>query len=119
MFGLWRPQAKEERGKRKGERVAGLRADDVVLLREEVVTKSTTITSKGQVTIPKDVRDRLGLGPSDRVEFEVLGDVAIMKRGPRRVRDVAAVVPALGISEAEVDERMKEDRAARWREKQS
>ena len=27
------------------------------------------ITSKGQVTIPKEVRDRLGVGPGDRLEF--------------------------------------------------
>jgi len=30
---------------------------------------SATLTSKGQVTIPKDVRDKLGLGVGDRVEF--------------------------------------------------
>ena len=27
------------------------------------------ITSKGQITLPKQVRDRLGLGPGDEVEF--------------------------------------------------
>lgn len=27
------------------------------------------ITSKGQVTIPKDVRERLGLRPGDEIEF--------------------------------------------------
>ena len=30
---------------------------------------STTVTSKGQVTIPKAVRDRLGLKPGSKVEF--------------------------------------------------
>jgi AbrB family looped-hinge helix DNA binding protein len=30
---------------------------------------SATITSKGQVTIPVQVREKLGLQPGDRIEF--------------------------------------------------
>lgn len=30
---------------------------------------ASTITSKGQVTIPKAIRDALGVGPGDRVLF--------------------------------------------------
>jgi AbrB family looped-hinge helix DNA binding protein len=30
---------------------------------------SATVTSKGQITIPKEVRDGLGIGTGDRVEF--------------------------------------------------
>ena len=30
---------------------------------------TATITSKGQITIPKEVRDALGVEPGDRVEF--------------------------------------------------
>ena len=30
---------------------------------------SGTITSKGQITIPKSIRDELGLGPGARVAF--------------------------------------------------
>ncbi|MBI2913150.1 MAG: AbrB/MazE/SpoVT family DNA-binding domain-containing protein [Chloroflexi bacterium] len=29
----------------------------------------TKVTTKGQVTIPKDVRQRLGLRPGDEIEF--------------------------------------------------
>lgn len=32
------------------------------------------ITSKGQVTIPKEIREELGLLPATEVEFEVEGD---------------------------------------------
>lgn len=31
---------------------------------------STTVTSKGQVTIPKRVRDLLGIGPGSQIDFE-------------------------------------------------
>jgi len=51
---------------------------------------STTITSKGQVTIPKAVRDMLGLKPGMKVEFkggpdgEVILERADGKRPPSR-----------------------------------
>ena len=32
------------------------------------------MTSKGQVTIPQDMRDQLGLHPNSEVEFAVVGD---------------------------------------------
>ena len=35
---------------------------------------TSTITSKGQTTIPKDIRDRLHLQPGDRLEFVVDDD---------------------------------------------
>jgi len=35
---------------------------------------TATITSKGQVTIPKDVRTRLGIGTGDRIEFVEIQD---------------------------------------------
>ena len=41
----------------------------------------TKITSKGQVTIPKDVRERLGLRPGDEIEFvEEGGRFRVQKR---------------------------------------
>ena len=38
------------------------------------------ITTKGQVTIPLEIRDRLGLLPHTEVEFEVEGDRAVLRR---------------------------------------
>ena len=38
------------------------------------------ITSKGQVTIPQEVREALGLLPATEVEFVVEGNTARLKR---------------------------------------
>lgn len=43
-----------------------------------------TITSKGQVTIPKSVRDRFGLGPGIEVEFEIVGNTVQIRRVTRQ-----------------------------------
>ena len=49
---------------------------------------ATTVTSKGQVTIPKPVRDILGIKPGNAVEFELAPDgrVVLTKVGARRPR---------------------------------
>lgn len=39
---------------------------------------STTVTSKGQVTIPKHVRDLLGIGPGSQIDFERAPDGRIV-----------------------------------------
>ena len=41
------------------------------------------ITQKGQVTIPQEVRSRLGLLPYTEVEFEIAGDHARIRKAAR------------------------------------
>ena len=41
---------------------------------------STTITVKGQVTIPKNLRDHLGLQSGDRIDFEFAEDGSVRLR---------------------------------------
>jgi AbrB family looped-hinge helix DNA binding protein len=38
------------------------------------------VTEKGQVTIPKEIRDRLGIGPGSEVEFVERDAVVILER---------------------------------------
>lgn len=43
----------------------------------------STLTTKGQVTIPKPVRDRLGVKPGDEVAFELGADGCVTVRKAR------------------------------------
>ncbi len=49
---------------------------------------ATTLTSKGQVTIPKQIRDALNLVPGSSVEFTInrAGEVVIQRVGTRSSR---------------------------------
>ena len=50
---------------------------------------TATLTSKGQLTIPKAVRDTLGLHTGDRVAFVVHGDLeAVLKPVTKSVDEV-------------------------------
>jgi AbrB family looped-hinge helix DNA binding protein len=52
------------------------------------------LTSKGQTTIPKDVRDHLGLRPGDRIEFVLTEDKAVLlKPATRPVTDLKGFLP--------------------------
>ena len=42
------------------------------------MTEEATVTKKGQVTIPKKIRDRLGLKEGEKVSFEVRGGEAVL-----------------------------------------
>ena len=52
---------------------------------------ATTLTIKGQVTIPKQIRDELGLRPGTPVDFAVNGDGDVVLRAadtqPKHKRD--------------------------------
>ena len=55
------------------------------------------ITSKGQVTIPQDIRERLGLLPYCEVEFEIDGDsVRVRKARQARARGARLIAGARG-----------------------
>ncbi len=44
----------------------------------------STISEKGQVTVPKRLRERLGIRPGDRLEFsEEHGDIVLRKANER------------------------------------
>ena len=50
------------------------------------------VTSKGQVTVPKTVRDALGIKEGDQVIFRVEGNRAVLARTPDFL-DLAGTIP--------------------------
>lgn len=68
-----------------------------------------TVTAKGQVTIPKPIRDFLRIGPRDRVEF-VLEDGRVVLQPVKTLRDLRGAVPPKGTGDFE-EERTRAKRA--------
>jgi len=52
----------------------------------------TKVTSKFQVTIPKEIREKVGVRPGEIVSVESAGDDKIIVRRFRRVRDPLKVL---------------------------
>lgn len=74
------------------------------------------VTSKGQVTVPKPVRDALGIKEGDEVVFRVEGNRAVLARTPAFL-DLAGSVPIpaakRNVAWDEVLRRTRADRADR------
>ncbi len=76
-----------------------------------------SITSKGQITLPKDVRERLGVGEHDRVAFVLEDDGTIRLTKPTypTVASLAGAAGSLGraISWEQMRAEAREDHLAR------
>ncbi len=67
------------------------------------------VTEKGQVTIPKDLRDALGIGAGTEVEFERRKDTIVVRksdRSPTRGSQLAERLRGRGDVEMTTDEIM-------------
>ncbi len=61
----------------------------------------TTVTTKGQVTIPKHVRESMGIKPGTKIIFDVnrAGEVVLRKEGRGKARRTDRFDRALGAAE--------------------
>lgn len=74
------------------------------------------ITSKGQVTIPQRIREKMGLLPETEVEFEVRESEVILRKvkdaGPTRLGPYIAAMRGSADVSMSTDEIMKLTRSA-------
>ena len=58
---------------------------------------ATTMTTKGQVTVPREIRDRLGLKSGDKMAFTMLSDgTVVMRPKTRRLAELAGTLTRRG-----------------------
>lgn len=61
------------------------------------MTTAATLTSKGQTTIPKEIRDSLGMKPGDRITFTLMADgTVIMRVKSKSVMELAGALRQKG-----------------------
>lgn len=54
----------------------------------------TTITSKGQVTVPADIREKLNLQAGDRLDFEIEnGAIRVVPVGKGTLEEFMGILP--------------------------
>lgn len=73
------------------------------------------VTEKGQVTIPKELRDALGIGAGTEVEFERSDDAIVVRKahgGPSRGRQLVERLRGRGDVAMTTDEIMALTRGA-------
>jgi AbrB family looped-hinge helix DNA binding protein len=70
------------------------------------------VSEKGQVTIPKAVRDRLGLKPGQVLEFEARGGLLVGRKRAAATRAVDRLFGILG--PLDVDGELEKSRGKAW-----
>ncbi|MGH2557971.1 MAG: AbrB/MazE/SpoVT family DNA-binding domain-containing protein [Thermomicrobiales bacterium] len=73
----------------------------------------TSLTRKGQLTIPKHVRDALGFKPFDKIEVELVEGEARLRKARLSLEEIAGSVPAIDIPIEEAIRLAKDERALR------
>ncbi len=66
-----------------------------------------TLTGKGQVTLPKSIREKLNLDKGDKVDFVILDNGVVelvpLKQSPRKLKGIIKK-PAMPVSIEEMNE---------------
>jgi len=69
------------------------------------MTTDATLTSKGQTTIPKEIRDRLRMKPGDRMTFTLMPDGTVVIRVKNKsITELAGVLHKKGRKALTVEE---------------
>ncbi|MHB1201813.1 MAG: AbrB/MazE/SpoVT family DNA-binding domain-containing protein [Acidithiobacillus sp.] len=78
-----------------------------------------TVTDKGQITVPKEIRDRIGIVPGSKLDFELMDDgslrVRVLARGAENLFGLVHRPGQAPLSVEDMDEGIADAVAARNR----
>lgn len=78
------------------------------------MTEKAKLSKKGQVTIPKSIREKLGLEAGKKVSFDVIGKEAVLYPDIEEpLEELKKLRDEVKFSEKEID-KMIEDSKSRW-----
>ncbi len=74
----------------------------------------TKVTTKGQITLPSDVRKKLHIDKDNYMAVDVIGDYIIMKKVALRLRGISEIInrsaKEKGITRADIERTILESR---------
>ncbi len=78
-----------------------------------MVTEDASVTSKGQITIPKKVRERLGIGQGSEVSFILKdGEAVMLPKSDNPLDEMKKLRSEISFSTEEVDSMIEESKKA-------
>jgi antitoxin PrlF len=72
-------------------------------MKQPVLKSEAVLSGKGQVTLPQEVRQRLGLKQGDRIEFVLEGELTVLRPARKDANPFEAYAGALGNFETKED----------------
>ena len=78
----------------------------------------TTLTQKGQVVIPKEIRDRFGLKTSDKLIFSVKDNEIVIKKAKTPEEVMGMLKTDIVATDEEINKAIEEGFLEQWRKKE-
>ncbi|PSG99106.1 MAG: AbrB family transcriptional regulator [Nanohaloarchaea archaeon SW_7_43_1] len=79
-----------------------------------MVAEDASVTSKGQVTIPKNIRSKLGIGSGSKVSFILRdGEVVMIPKSDNPLEEMREMRSEIAFSKKEIDD-MIEESNSKW-----
>ncbi|MBY9017640.1 MAG: AbrB/MazE/SpoVT family DNA-binding domain-containing protein [Candidatus Lokiarchaeota archaeon] len=75
-----------------------------------MIVGTSIISEKGQITIPKEIRDKLGIVQGDRLVFDLKGnEIIIKKTGTNKVSKILKEQKSWKISSVEFQRKLRDE----------